>query len=205
VRFARHIGYRSLGTVEFLVDVTRGSFYFLEMNARIQVEHPVTEMVTGLDLVAEQIRVAQGRPLSLRQSDVHLSGHAVECRINAEDPDRDFAPSPGRVTRADFPQGPGLRVDTHIESGAVIPPFYDSMVAKLIAHAGTREEALARLDQALAALRLEGIKTNQSLHRKVLATAEFKAGGVDTGFLGRWLAAQAAPAASQNAPAGISA
>ena len=205
VRFARHIGYRSLGTVEFLVDVARGSFYFLEMNARIQVEHPVTEMVTGLDLVAEQVKVAAGQPLSLRQSDVRLSGHAFECRINAEDPERDFAPSPGRVTRADFPQGRGLRVAPHTESGALIPPFYDSMIAKLIAHGGTREEALARLDQALAAMRLEGIRTNQSLHRRVLATAEFQAGGVDTGFLGRWLAAQAAPAAPENAPAGISA
>jgi acetyl-CoA carboxylase biotin carboxylase subunit len=192
VRFARHIGYRSLGTVEFLVDVARQKFYFLEMNARIQVEHPVTEMVTGLDLVAEQLRVAEGQALAFTQSDVRLQGHAVECRINAEDPARDFRPSPGRVAQAHFPAHAGVRVDTHIEDGASIPPFYDALIAKLIAHGRTRAEALQRLDGALAALRLSGIQTNQALHRAVIASPEFAAGGVDTGFLGRWLSARAA-------------
>ncbi len=191
VRFARHIGYRSLGTVEFLVDVERERFYFLEMNARIQVEHPVTELVTGLDLVAEQLRVAEGRAIGIRQEDVMQSGHAVECRINAEDTERDFQPSPGRVGEAHFAQGEGLRVDTHIEAGSLVPPFYDSMVAKLVAHGRTRGEALQRLDAALAELRLTGIRTNQALHRQILASAEFSVGGVDTGFLGRWLAERA--------------
>ena len=192
VRFARHIGYRSLGTVEFLVDVARQKFYFLEMNARIQVEHPVTEMISGLDLVAEQLRVAEGQALAFTQSDVRLQGHAVECRINAEDPAHDFRPSPGRVSEARFAQLEGVRVDTHIEDGASIPPFYDSMIAKLIAHGTTREQALQRLDGALAALRIVGIQTNQALHREVLASPEFAEGGVDTGFLGRWLSARAA-------------
>jgi acetyl-CoA carboxylase biotin carboxylase subunit len=192
VRFARHISYRSLGTVEFLVDVERQRFYFLEMNARIQVEHPVTELITGLDLVAEQLRVAGGHPLAISQKDVQQNGHAIECRINAEDPAHDFQPSPGRIVEAHFPKGEGVRVDTHMEAGAMIPPYYDSMIAKLIAHGPTREEALCRLDAALAELRLTGIKTNQQLHRDVLASPEFRQGGVDTGFLGRWLAAQAA-------------
>jgi len=188
VRFARHIGYRSLGTVEFLVDVERQRFYFLEMNARIQVEHPVTELITGLDLVAEQLRVAEGHPLSIRQADVQHNGHAIECRINAEDPSRDFQPSPGQIREVHFPKRDGIRVDTHVEDGAWIPPYYDSMIAKLIAHGPTRAEALHRLDDALAEMRLTGIQTNQALHRAVLATPEFSEGGVDTGFLGRWLA-----------------
>jgi acetyl-CoA carboxylase biotin carboxylase subunit len=191
VRFARHIGYRSLGTVEFLVDVERQRFYFLEMNARIQVEHPVTELITGLDLVAEQVRIAEGHPISITQESVQQRGHAVECRINAEDPAHDFRPSPGRIVEAHFPQGEGIRVDTHMEAGAMIPPYYDSMIAKLIAHGPTRDIALRRLDAALADLRLTGIQTNQQLHRDVLATPEFIEGGVDTGFLGRWLAERA--------------
>ena len=188
VRFARHIGYRSLGTVEFLVDVERDCFYFLEMNARIQVEHPVTEMISGLDLVAEQLKIAAGRRLTLRQADVCLEGHAIECRINAEDPAEDFRPSPGRIIDACFPEGTGLRVDTHIETGSLIAPYYDSMIAKLIACGPTRAIAMARLDAALAQLRLDGVKSNRDLHRTILATAEFAAGGVDTGFLGRLLA-----------------
>jgi acetyl-CoA carboxylase biotin carboxylase subunit len=191
VRFSRHIGYRSLGTVEFLVDVPRGRFYFLEMNARIQVEHPVTEETTGLDLVAEQIAVAQGSPLRLTQADVRLAGHAIECRINAEDPSHDFRPSPGTITSVHFPAGPGLRIDTHIEAGASIPPFYDSMIAKVIAHGADREQARRRLDAALAELRVEGVRTNIALHRAVLASAEFRRGGMDTGFLARFLAAHA--------------
>lgn len=191
-RFAGRIGYRSLGTVEFLVDVPRQQFYFLEMNARIQVEHPVTEMVTGLDLVEEQLRIAQGEALRWTQADVRCQGHAIECRLNAEDPAQGFRPSPGTVSRVRWPEGPGLRVDTHIEAGARVPPYYDSMLAKLIAHADTRAAALARLDTALAATALEGVLTNTALHRRVLASPGFAAGGVDTGFLERLLEPTAA-------------
>ncbi|MEY4883127.1 MAG: hypothetical protein RIS34_981 [Pseudomonadota bacterium] len=197
IRFSKHIGYRSLGTIEFLVDVQRQSFYFLEMNARIQVEHPVTELITGLDLVAEQIAVANGEKLRLLQSDVQQSGHAIECRINAEDTENDFSPAPGTITHAYFPAWAGLRIDTHIETGAVIPPFYDSMIGKLIAKSNTRDEARRMLESALSEVRLEGIKTNISLHREVLATPEFTHGGVDTGFLGRYLADRAATRASE--------
>jgi acetyl-CoA carboxylase, biotin carboxylase subunit len=188
VRFSKHIGYRSLGTVEFLVDVERQAFYFLEMNARIQVEHPVTESITGLDLVEQQIAVAQGKKLSLTQPDITTVGHAVECRLNAEDPEANFCPSPGTVTGVNFPELPGLRYDTHMETGARIPPFYDSMVAKVIAHGATREEARQRLLSALNEVQVDGIKTNIALHRAVLAHSEFIAGGMDTGFFGRYLA-----------------
>jgi acetyl-CoA carboxylase biotin carboxylase subunit len=188
IRFSKHIGYRSLGTVEFLVDIARQRFYFLEMNARIQVEHPVTEQITGLDLVAEQISVAQGQPLRLTQGDVRLTGHAIECRINAEDPVHDFRPAPGRITDVHFPSRGGLRVDTHIESGAMISPYYDSMIAKVIATGQTREEARHLLLSSLADVRVDGVLNNIALHRAVLATPEFTAGGFDTGFLGRFLA-----------------
>lgn len=182
--YARHIGYRSLGTVEFMVDVDRAAFYFLEMNARIQVEHPVTEAVTGLDLIATQIAIAEGRPLGLRQEDIPFSGHAIECRLNAEDIGHDFRPSPGRVSLAWFPALPGLRVDTHMTTGAMIPPHYDSMVAKLIAHGPTRDAAIATMQQALRILRLEGIATNAPLHAAIMADPEFQQGGVDTNYLG---------------------
>ncbi len=192
VRFSQHIGYRSLGTVEFLVDVQRQAFYFLEMNARIQVEHPVTEGITGIDLVEQQIAVAQGEKLRFTQADIQASiqvnGHAIECRLNAEDPVADFRPSPGTVTRVCFPPLPGLRYDTHMEAGARIPPYYDSMVAKVIAHGANREEARLRLLGALHDVRIEGVKTNIALHRAVLAHPEFAAGGMNTGFLGRFLA-----------------
>lgn len=188
VRFARHIGYRSLGTVEFLVDVQRGRAYFLEMNARIQVEHPVTEQITGLDLVEMQIAVANGEKLRITQADLKLSGHAIECRLNAEDPENDFRPAPGLVTDVNFPALPGLRYDSYMRSGASIPPFYDSMIAKVIAHGATREEARQRLLGALSQLKVDGIKTNVALHRTVLAHHEFVQGGMDTGFLGRFLA-----------------
>lgn len=182
--YARHIGYRSLGTVEFMVDVDRAAFYFLEMNARIQVEHPVTEAITGLDLIAIQIAIAEGRPLAMRQEDIGFHGHAIECRLNAEDIAHDFRPSPGRVSLAWFPALPGLRVDTHMTTGAMIPPHYDSMVAKLIAHGPTREAAIATMRQALAVLRLEGIATNAPLHAAIMADEEFAKGGVDTNYLG---------------------
>lgn len=183
VAYARHIGYRSLGTVEFLVDVPRNSFYFLEMNARVQVEHPVTEAVTGLDLIAQQIAIAEGRPLTLQQDDLTSAGHAIECRLNAEDVFRDFAPSPGRVSLAWFPSLPGLRVDTHMVTGAMIPPYYDSMVAKLIAHGPTRAAAIAVMQQALEVCLLQGITTNAPLHCAIMADPLFQAGGVDTNYL----------------------
>jgi acetyl-CoA carboxylase biotin carboxylase subunit len=185
VRFARHLSYRGAGTVEFLVDVDREAFYFLEMNARIQVEHPVTEAVSGIDLVEQQIAIAAGEGLALRQEDVRLDGAAIECRINAEDPARDFAPSPGHVREAVWPTGAGIRVDSHIESGSSVPPFYDSLMAKIIAHGPTRAEALARLRQALEVARIVGVASNIGFHRRVLADAEFAAGGVDTAFLTR--------------------
>ena len=185
VRFAEHLPYRGAGTVEFLVDVDREEFYFLEMNARIQVEHPVTEAVSSIDLVEQQIAIASGQGLALQQEDVSLRGAAIECRINAEDPAHDFAPSPGVVRQAVWPGGDGIRVDTHIGSGSMVPPFYDSLMAKIIAHGSTRAEALARLRQALDETRIVGVFTNIAFHRRVLADAEFAAGGVDTAYLAR--------------------
>ena len=190
VRFAAHLNYRGAGTVEFLVDVDREAFYFLEMNARIQVEHPVTEMVTGVDLVAQQIAVANGEGLKLQQADIRIDGAAIECRINAEDPSRDFMPSPGRVREAVWPSGEGIRVDTHIVSGAMVPPYYDSLMAKIIAHGPDRKTALKRLRQALADTRIEGVTTNLHFHQRALADPEFAKGGVDTAFLPRFLELQ---------------
>jgi acetyl-CoA carboxylase biotin carboxylase subunit len=187
VRFAAHLNYRGAGTVEFLVDVERQAFYFLEMNARIQVEHPVTEMVTGVDLVAEQIAIAEGEGLRFSQDGVVIEGAAIECRINAEDPARDFAPCPGRVREAVWPSGDGVRVDTHIVSGAMVPPYYDSLMAKIIAHGPDRATAVARLRQAIADTRIEGVVTNLDFHARVLSDPEFQAGGVDTAYLPRFL------------------
>jgi acetyl-CoA carboxylase, biotin carboxylase subunit len=188
VSFGHYLRYRGLGTVEFLVDAARGAFYFLEMNARIQVEHPVTEAVTGLDLVAEQIAVAEGRPLRLAQDDVALTGHAIECRINAEDPANGFRPSPGIVTRAVFPAGPGIRVDTHLQAGTEVPPGYDSLLAKLIVSGRDRAEALERLRSALARCAIAGVATTSGLHTALAADPEFARGGVGTGYLARFLA-----------------
>ena len=187
VALGLHLKYQGLGTVEFLVDTGRDAFWFLEMNARIQVEHPVTEAVTGLDLVAEQIAVAEGRGLRLSQADVCLRGHAIECRINAEDPAAGFRPSPGTVTSAVFPVGPGIRVDTHIQAGAAVPPQYDSLLAKLVASGASRAEALARLRGALARCEIGGVATTLPLHTGLAADAEFAAGGVELGYLARWL------------------
>jgi acetyl-CoA carboxylase, biotin carboxylase subunit len=192
--------YRGLGTVEFLYDPARAEFYFLEMNARIQVEHPVTEMVTGLDLVAEQIAVAQGRPLRLSQDDIVIGGHALECRINAEDWLAGFRPDPGRVDAAIFPVGDGVRVDTHIQSGSVVPPYYDSLLAKLVVHGVDRDDAVERLRQALRRTRIEGIATTLDLHRALLADPELCAGGVDTMFFARFLD-RSRPAATPATPA----
>ena len=186
VKFARHLRYRGAGTVEFLVDAERGEFYFLEMNARIQVEHPVTEAVTGVDLVAEQIRIASGQGISAEAVAAARHGPrgcAIECRVNAEDPAQDFRPSPGTVTEAAWPEGPGIRVDTHIERGARVPPFYDSLLGKVIAWGDDRPAALARLRQAIAATRVAGVATNLAFHARVLADSRFAAGGVDTGFV----------------------
>jgi acetyl-CoA carboxylase, biotin carboxylase subunit len=195
VALGAHLGYRGAGTVEFLVDADRGAFYFLEVNARIQVEHPVTEAVTGLDIVAEQISIAEGRPLRLGQADVRLAGHAIECRINAEDPAHDFRPSPGTVSRAVFPVSVGggrgdgsVRVDTHMQAGAAVPAYYDSLLAKVIAHGADRDEALEMLRAALDRCAVEGVVTNLPMQRAVIGSPGFAGGGVDTGYLGRWLA-----------------
>jgi acetyl-CoA carboxylase, biotin carboxylase subunit len=191
---AVHLGYRGLGTVELLYDRERQAFYFLEMNARIQVEHPVTEMVTGLDLVAEQLAVAEGLPLRLRQEDVVLTGHAVECRINAEDWADDFRPAPGRIERVVLPVGDGIRVDTHVQGGSVVPPHYDSLLAKLVVHGTDRADALARTRAALELLRIDGVVTTAPMHRALLDDDEFVAGGVDTAFFERFLAGRRQPA-----------
>jgi acetyl-CoA carboxylase biotin carboxylase subunit len=199
VALGEHLRYRGAGTVEFLVDAdsagtSDGEFYFLEVNARIQVEHPVTEAVTGIDIVAEQLAIAEGRPLRIKQADVTFAGHAIEVRLNAEDPVRDFRPSPGTVTRAVFPVGAGVRVDTHLQAGATVPPYYDSLLAKVIARGGDRDGALQALRGALGRCSVDGVSTNLELHRALLADAEFAAGGVDTGYLARWLAGAGAVA-----------
>jgi acetyl-CoA carboxylase, biotin carboxylase subunit len=188
LRFAARLQYRGAGTVEFLVDADNGEFYFLEMNARIQVEHPVTEMVSGVDIVAAQIAIADGGGLRLARGESWRQGCAIECRVNAEDPARDFAPSPGVIRTVRWPQGEGIRVDTHIESGATVPPFYDSLLGKIIAHGQDRTQALTRLRAAVAVARIEGVASNLSLHAEILHDAEFVSGGVDTGYLARLLA-----------------
>jgi acetyl-CoA carboxylase, biotin carboxylase subunit len=181
VRLAREVEYANAGTVEFLVE--DDDFYFIEMNTRIQVEHPVTEMLTGVDLVKEQIRVASGEPLSIEQEEVPFFGHAMEFRINAEDPDKDFMPSPGEISFLDVPGGPGVRVDSAIYQGYKIPPFYDSMVGKLIVWALTREEAINRARRALREYRLEGIKTTIPLHIRLLDEKALRSGEYHTGYL----------------------
>jgi acetyl-CoA carboxylase biotin carboxylase subunit len=167
------IGYLGLGTIEFLYE--DGQFYFIEMNTRLQVEHPVTEMVTGLDLVREQIRIAQGERLGIRQQDVHFNGHAIECRINAEHP-QTFVPSPGRVTQFHAPGGPGVRMDSAVFAGYTIPPYYDSMIGKLIVHAEDRPVAIRRMRRALRELVVEGVQTTIPLHLKILNDPAFQAG-----------------------------
>jgi len=176
----REIGYRGAGTFEFLYQ--DGEFYFIEMNTRVQVEHPVTEMVTGVDIVREQLRIAAGEPLAYRQEDIVVRGHAVECRINAEDP-ATFMPSPGPVTAYHTPGGPGIRVDSHVYAGYVVPPYYDSMIGKLIAHGDTRDSAMARMRTALSEVVVEGIKTNIPLHQDLVRDAGFMAGGVNIHYL----------------------
>jgi acetyl-CoA carboxylase biotin carboxylase subunit len=188
LRIARRLSYRSAGTVEFLVDLAGNAFYFLEMNARIQVEHPITEAVTGIDIVARQIAIAEGAGLGCAQSDIHAEGCALECRINAENPARDFLPSPGVVSEVSWPAGPGVRVDTHIEAGSHVPPYYDSLLAKIIVRAPDRAGTLAAMRGAIAATRVSGVATNLAFHARVLGDPEFAAGGVDTGYVARLLA-----------------
>jgi acetyl-CoA carboxylase biotin carboxylase subunit len=205
VSLGERLRYRGAGTVEFLVDADRAEFYFLEVNARVQVEHPVTEAVTGIDIVAEQLAIAEGRPLRLKQADVALAGHAIEVRVNAEDPASDFRPSPGTVTRAVFPATTfsvgvpspaaaapggeaGVRVDTHLQAGATVPHYYDSLLAKVIARGSDRARSLATLRGALDRCLVDGVTTNLELHRALLTDPEFASGGVDTSYLARWLA-----------------
>ena len=183
VRAAKACGYENAGTVEFLL--SGDHFYFMEMNTRIQVEHPVTEFVTGVDLVKMQIRIAAGEELPFKQEDIHLTGHAIECRINAENPAQGFRPSPGRITALHMPGGPGIRIDTAVYSGYEITPYYDSMIAKLIAYAPTREEALKKMNWALAEFLVEGVDTNIDFQLKLLRDPDVEAGNYDIGFLGR--------------------
>ncbi|MCH7636428.1 MAG: acetyl-CoA carboxylase biotin carboxylase subunit, partial [Proteobacteria bacterium] len=181
VKLAKRAEYHSAGTIEFLVDAD-DKFYFIEMNTRIQVEHPVTEMITGIDIVREQLRIAAGEPLSITQDDVRFQGHAIECRINAEDP-KTFMPSPGLITLWHAPGGPGVRVDSHIYSGYKVPPYYDSMIGKVITHGGDRDAAIARMKNALTEIVIEGIKTNVPLHQEIFQHAAFQAGGTDIHYL----------------------
>jgi acetyl-CoA carboxylase biotin carboxylase subunit len=186
VRLARSVGYVNAGTCEFLVD-SSNNFYFIEVNARIQVEHPVTEMVTGIDLVQEQIKIAAGQPLSFGQDDVTVRGHSIECRINSEDPNHDFRPSPGRITELRIPGGPGVRWDSHVQAGYSVPPYYDSLVGKLIVHAPSRPQALAKMRRALDELVIEGIETTIPLHKKIMRNPDFISGNVDTTWVERVL------------------
>jgi acetyl-CoA carboxylase biotin carboxylase subunit len=180
VTACKEMGYRSAGTFEFLYE--DDEFFFIEMNTRLQVEHPVTEMITGIDIVREQLLIAAGEPLSVTQDDIHISGHAIECRVNAEDP-KTFMPSPGLVQLWHAPGGPGVRVDSHIYSGYRVPPYYDSMIGKIITHGGDRTTAISRMKNALAEVVIEGIKTNIPLHQEILQHAAFQAGGTDIHYL----------------------
>ena len=192
VEACRKIAYRGAGTFEFLFE--DGEFYFIEMNTRIQVEHPVTEMITGIDIVQEQIRVAAGEKLRFRQKDVQIRGHAIECRINAEDPYR-FTPSPGRITSYHAPGGPGIRVDSHVYQGYTVPPNYDSMIGKVIAYGANREQAIRRMRVALSEMVVEGIQTNIPLHRELLHDIRFVRGGVSIHYLEQKLAQEQKPKA----------
>jgi acetyl-CoA carboxylase, biotin carboxylase subunit len=197
IRAAQSIGYVGVGTIEFLLDAS-GQFYFMEMNTRIQVEHPVTEMITGLDLIAEQIRVAQGDRLSMTQSDIQLRGHAIECRINAEDPDQNFRPSPGRISAYLPPGGPGVRMDSHVYPDYEIPPYYDSLIGKLIVWGSDRRAAITRMKRALQECAITGVSTTIGFHQRILDTPEFLAGEVYTNFIEQVMQ----PKASAKSPVG---
>ncbi len=187
VDLARSVGYVGAGTVEYLYDDKTEAFYFIEVNTRIQVEHPVTEMITGMDLVQEMLKIAGGAPLSVRQDDIVISGHAIECRINAEDPFKDFQPGPGTVETLNVPEAKHVRFDTMLYEGYVVPPFYDSLLGKLIVHGDTREQCLSRLSAALADLDIRGIPTTTPLHRALAADPAVAAGTIHTRFLEGWL------------------
>ena len=199
VQIVRALDYRGAGTIEFLFDADRGSFHFIEMNTRIQVEHPVTEMVTGVDLVREQLRIAAGLPMAIARIQRQPYGHAIECRINAEDPTRDFAPCPGRITRLVLPGGPGVRVDTHCETGTVVSPFYDSMIAKLIVWDVDREGARKRMIRALDEFVVEGIRTTIAFHLEILRSPEFASSQFNT----RWVGERARPEPKREMPPAV--
>ena len=183
LRIIRHIRYENAGTVEFILDQSQGTFFFLEMNTRIQVEHPVTEMITGVDLVKEQLRVAAGETLSLSQADIRASGHAIECRINAESPQAGFQPCPGRITRWIAPQGPGIRVDSHCHEGYIVPPYYDSLIAKLITWGENRGEAVERMQSALQGFHISGIDTTIPFHQFIMQNPDFLNGTVNSKWI----------------------
>jgi acetyl-CoA carboxylase, biotin carboxylase subunit len=189
VRLIREANYTNAGTVEFIVD-QQNNFYFIEVNARIQVEHPVTEMVTGIDLIKTQIRVAAGEPLPFSQADVKQTGACIECRINAENPEKNFQPSPGLIKQMFIPGGLGVRFDSHAHSGYSVPPYYDSMIGKLIVHRPTRADAIATMIRCLDELRIDGIKTTAPFHKQLLSHTTFVEGLVDTGFVERELLKQ---------------
>jgi acetyl-CoA carboxylase, biotin carboxylase subunit len=180
---ARAVNYRSAGTLEFIVDAARGEFFFIEMNTRIQVEHPVTEAITGVDLVKLQLRIASGEPLPMKQADVRFRGHAIECRINAEDSEKGFMPRPGTVSEFDLPSGPGVRVDTHAYASYELPPYYDSLIAKLVVWDENREAAISRMRRALAELHISGVKTTREFHQRLLAEPAFASADVSTQFV----------------------
>ncbi len=183
VRIAAHIGYENAGTIEFVFDQDQKRFYFLEMNTRIQVEHPITEMVTGVDLVKEQINVAAGNPLSISQADVKVSGHSIECRINAESPDRNFHPSPGRIDAWDPPEGEGIRIDSHCYAGCVVPPYYDSLLAKLVTWGTDRFDAVKKMQYALDHFTISGVDTTVPFHQHILKNKDYLEGRINT----RWI------------------
>ena len=182
VRAAKAVGYESAGTIEFLLDKNK-NFYFMEMNTRIQVEHPVTEMVSGVDLIKEMISIAQGNPLSVKQEEIHLQGHAIECRINAEDPGQNFRPSPGVVPQVHLPGGKGVRIDTAVYSGYEIPPYYDSMIAKVIVHGRDRSEAVDKMRSTLGELIIDGVTTNVDFQYEILNNEDFQSGDITTDFI----------------------
>ena len=184
VRAAESVGYENAGTIEFLYDEGKGEFYFMEMNTRVQVEHPVTEFVTGIDIVKEQIKIAEGQELSVRQENIQISGHAIECRINAENPAFNFAPSPGKITNLYLPSGGvGLRVDSAVYPGYTIPPYYDSMIAKIIVHGENRFDALMKMQRALYELEIDGVMTNSDFQLDLISDSNVIAGDYDTAFL----------------------
>lgn len=188
VKAAKSVHYSNVGTVEFLLNLKDNQFYFMEINPRIQVEHGVTEEVTGIDIVRTQIRIAAGEPLDITQADVHFQGHAIECRINAEDPDNNFMPSPGQITFLHEPSGPRVRFDSGVTAGLSIEPYYDSMIAKLIVHGRTRGDAIKIMQRALKEFRIDGVKTTISLHQKILSDSYFRTGNIDTQFIKKRIA-----------------